>query len=193
MSCSPSSSCADPACCTHRGLQPSIPAWEPTGEVSWTRVGMGQEAVAGGGAPEDGERVARQVPGWTAERGLGRPKGRMRKGEQSSREAEGQTAGRKRAEEALQPELTGKCREGNGGEAGVRAPGTHPSCLVQDLESAWRTPWRPWRSESACRAELLGKAGPAVPGLTPRDAVLLPGLSDWSPLEVCRTQPAHLA
>ena len=53
------------------------------GELGWGRQGVG--------TPEDGVRIARQVPGWTAERG--RSKGQDVKGGQSSRWAESRVAG----------------------------------------------------------------------------------------------------
>lgn len=56
MSCSPSSSYAGLACCTPRGFEPSVPAWGPTGEVSWARVGGGM-ATEGGVRSETGARV----------------------------------------------------------------------------------------------------------------------------------------
>lgn len=147
-----------------RGFQPSVPAWGPTGEVSWA-------GVDGVGASEDGVRIARQVPGWTAERG--RSKGQDVKGGQSSRWAESRVAGQdvNREEEAAQPGLPGADEAGGGARGRGPAARTHPGCPTQDLESAWRTPWRPWKSESTCLAKLPGKVVPAVRGVTLRGAV----------------------
>nr|XP_031288811.1 lysophospholipase D GDPD3 isoform X2 [Camelus dromedarius] len=77
-------------------------------------------------------------------------------------------------EEAVQTGPTGgEEAGGRGGKEGGQAPGTHPSCPTQDLESAWRTPWRPWRSESTCPAKLPGKVVPAVCGMTLKGAIYL--------------------